>query len=684
MRQLCLLLLVLLLGCVPSRPSPADTAARYFTAWEQGRYQDMYALLSQQARANVSEERFVARYKAIYEGLSVTSVRVQAGQPRALGSGTAEVPYQVTLDSSRLGQFGEENSLPLMLVDDTWRVQWSPSLIFRGLEGENVVRLVPDDPPRGRILDREGRALATQGDILTVGIVPGHIQDEDALLDALARHLQLDREAIRSLYARANPDWFVPVRDLPADTPLQGPLSQVSGIAFRYRSGRVYPGGSLASHTIGFVGEVTAEELEKLSSRGYEEGDVVGRSGIEEWAESTLAGQKGGKALVLDGQGTIVRTIAERRAVAGGTVQLSLDSGLQRKAEEVLSDRPGSVVALDPRDGSVLALASSPGFDPNAFALGITARQWQQWAQDPRHPFQHRPVASAYPTGSLFKVVTMAAALERGGLRPDSTFLSTGEWRGPGGLTVRDWKEGGHGLLDLRSALAQSCNSCFAEIAKTLDSMDPGLLPEFARAFGFGSKTGLTGLQEEAGQVPDPTWKKAYLSQEWYLGDSVNLAIGQGYLLATPLQVARAYAAIAADGVLRTPVLVHRIVGTDGVEQNFTSNESGRLPVSPTSLRAIRDAMKATTLDPNGTAYAAFRGSTVSVAAKTGSAENPDGEPHAWFAGFAPADAPELVVVVMIENAGLSSETAAPAARQLIDYYFGRHRPQNGLSGPTR
>lgn len=677
MRHLHLLLLVLLLGCVPGRPSPADTAAQYFAAWEQGRYQDMYALLSQQARANVSEERFVTRYKTIYEGLSVTSVRVQGGEARrAQDDGSVEVPYQVTFESSRLGQFGEENSLPLVFVNDTWRVQWSPSLIFRGLEGENVVRLVPDDPPRGRIVDREGRALATQGDILTVGIVPGRIQNEDALLDSLARYLQLDREAIRGLYARANPDWFVPVRDLPADTPLQAPLSQIPGVAFRHKSGRVYPGGSLAAHTVGFVGEATAEELQKLRSRGYEEGDVVGRSGIEEWAEEVLAGQKGGRAVVVDSQGTAIRTIAERSAVAGGTVQLSLDSGLQRKAEEVLSGRPGSVVALDPRDGSVLALASSPGFDPNAFALGITARQWQQWAQDPRHPFQHRPVASSYPTGSLFKVVTMAAALERGGFSPDSTFVSTGEWRGPGGLTLRDWKAGGHGVLDLRAALAESCNSCFAEVARALDAMDSGLLPEFARAFGFGSKTGLIGLPEEAGQVPDPVWKRESLSQDWFLGDSVNLALGQGYLLATPLQVARAYAAIAADGVLRTPVLVQRMVGTDGAAKTFSSAESGRLPVSPASLRAIREAMKATTLATTGTAYAAFRGAPVTVAAKTGSAENPDGEPHAWFAGFAPADAPELVVVVMIENAGLSSETAAPAARQLIDYYFGRRSPQ--------
>ena len=667
-----LVLLLPLLSSCSNKPSPYTVMGLYLRAWEQARYSDMYDLLSSQAQASITREKFIQRYTSITEGSTILSVKTSFNQDEKLAQAdkAADLPFSVTMSTARLGEIKEDNVLPVVLENDRWRVNWSPSLIFKDLTGDNRILFEPEDPLRGSILDRKGRPLATKGKVVSVGVVPGQIKDEAALLAALQQQLQLTPAQVRQAIQNAQPDWFVPLRDISEAqaTVVRPKLESLAGITFREKAARVYPNGSTAAHVIGYMSRVTAEELKTLAPKGYSEDDMVGRSGIEAWAEDTLAGERGGRLSVVTPQGDRVKVIAEKPAKDGQEVHLSIDLDLQKLAEDALGPQAGSVVIMDVRDNSILALASFPRFDPNQFILGFSDADWKKLNDDPLHPFQDRPVASSYPIGSVFKVVTMAAALDKAGFTPNSPFDCNGKWTGLGnGVVLGDWLPQGHGHLTLSEGLVESCDIVFYELGKKLDSIDPNILPTYARGFGFGQPTGLVGLPEASGQVPDPAWKQANQKDSWYLGDSVNLAIGQGFFLATPLQVANSYAAMARGGRLMAPVLVGQWTG-QGVQ--YQSQPRGNLPVSPSSLQAIVQAMRKVTSDPKGTAYYAFQGSTLSLAAKTGSAEAGSPDTHAWFASFAPADQPQIVLVAMVEAKGHGAEVAAPVARKILDGYF--------------
>jgi penicillin-binding protein 2 len=322
-----------------------------------------------------------------------------------------------------------------------------------------------------------------------------------------------------------------------------------------------------------------------------------------------------------------------------------------------LGDKIGSVVVLNPTDNSVLALASQPSFDPNQFIIGLSDEQWQQ-LNGPDRPMVLRASESAYPTGSIFKVVTMAAGMEKGVAKASDVYDCGLNWNGLPGVTLHNWQP--EGMLRLSEALTESCNPAFFEIGLKLDQIDPTILPGYARTFGLGQPTGILGVQEVAGTVPDPTWKQRQLGEPWTAGDSVNLAIGQGYLLATPLQMANAYAALARGGSLLPPVLV--------ADQD--QPPLGSLGLASSTLAAILDGMKRVTSTPQGTAYYAFKDEKLPVAAKTGSAENENPDAHAWFVGFTPPDKPTLLVLVMVEGGQHGGTVAAPIARGLIDLAY--------------
>ncbi len=654
-----------------------QTVVRYLDTWQRRDYQALYEMLSTAAKGRITQERFVGRHQAIMSGVVITKVGGTVGAVQLLPVGadptTASVGLTVTMESGRVGRIEEQKTLGLVREGGEWRVDWTPDLIFNGLTNENLVRVYPDDPQRGPILDRKGRLLAGPGTTVTVGVVPGNIKDEPRVVQALSAFLGMPADAIRAKFAGVQPDWWLPLKDLPESrrADAEAKLANLAGVEVRSKTTRVYPYGQLAAHVLGYVSHPTAEDLAKFADRGYEEEDFVGREGIEAWAERDLAGQKGGRVFIVDQAGNEVRVIGERRAQPGRPVQLTIDVDIQQEAEKALGEKTGSIVVLDPRDNSVLALASRPAFDPNAFILGISAADWQKLAGDPRHPFQNRATLSAYPTGSIFKVITMAAGLEKGGFTPQSEFQCNGRWTGLPGLEMGDWRPEGHGRLDLEQGLVESCDIVFYELGKTLDSLGETLLPDFARQFGLGEPTGLVGLPEAAGTVPDAAWKQSTQGQPWYAGDAVNLAIGQGFLEATPLQMANVYATLANGGELRTPLLVRR-VGEGAEAKEYKSEARRRIPVSAANITAIREAMKQVASSPAGTAYYAFRGFGVPTAAKTGSAENQNPKAHAWFAGFAPADNPELVILVMVEGGEAGGEVAAPLARQVLEAYFGR------------
>ncbi|HUE76186.1 MAG TPA: penicillin-binding protein 2 [Chloroflexota bacterium] len=658
--------------------SQADAIARqYLTAWGNRQYAEMYGLLSTTARGQITQERFINRFEAITSGATINKVTAKMSGQQQVSGASASYPIQVDFETGRFGTFGESNVLPLVVEDGAWRIDWTPNLIFRDLSPDNRILMQPYDPPRGAIVDRNGKPLAIQGKVLTLGLIPGRIENEAQALNTLAEILGEKPEDIKQKYQGAQPDWWVPLRDYPLDQKpaLQAKIKDIEGVLLEEKDARVYPHGSLAAHVIGFVGAATADDLASLAARGYDEGEIIGRAGIEASQEQVLAGVRGGKLAVVTPEGDVVRTIAERQAETGGSVQLTIDIDAQKKAEDALGEKTGSVVLLDPRDNNVLALASFPRFDPNLFVLGISDADWKRLSTDARNPFQNRPTLSAYPTGSIFKVITMVAGIERGGYTPASQFECKGSWavldpRRPFG----DWKPQGHGRLDLSEGLVQSCNIVFYEIGHSLDKVDPNILPEYARQFGLGEVTGINGLQENSGAVPAPDWKQKILNQVWFPGDAVNLAIGQGYLEATPLQMANVYATIANGGAVRTPLLVQKILtGEPGRQQekSFTSQELRRLGASAATLTAVREAMVRTASSPAGTANYAFRGYEIPTAAKTGSAENQNPDAHAWFAGFAPANDPRVVVIVMVEGGRMGSEVAAPIARKALQDYLG-------------
>jgi len=339
----------------------------------------------------------------------------------------------------------------------------------------------------------------------------------------------------------------------------------------------------------------------------------VGAFGLEASLEEELAGERGGILATITPEGTIARTIAEKPEKPGLDVHLTLDIDVQRRAEEALGERVGSMVVLDPRDNSLLALASFPRFNPNDFIAGLSQEKFEQLTNDPRQPFLHRPLLAAYPPGSTFKVVTMAAALERGGFSPGSTFPCSPVWYGLGPeFPKRNWQSVDRGFLTPAEGLMASCNPVFYEMALALDGIDPNILPEFARAFGFGQPTGIRGLEEAEGLVGDPHWKEENQGEPWFSGDSVNMGIGQGFLAVTPIQIANAYAAIANGAVLRQPLLIRKFSTPDGVvAQEFGAEEIRQLPISEGTLAAIREGLTLVTQNPGGTAYQVFAGSGI-------------------------------------------------------------------------
>ena len=663
------------------RPLAADAANRFLQAWQLQRYPEMYRLLSASARQTTAEDRFVSRYQAITLGAGINSVKTSV-VPFAEPPNTAQkldVAYKITFQTGRLGEFSEENRLPLVLEGGEWKVDWTPSLIFRDLTPDRQVRFFPDDPVRGAILDRNGTPLAAQGKALTLGVIPGRIKDENQVVGELSKFLGRPPDGIREKIKAATPDWWVPFKDFPLERQdeLQKRFQKVEGVLVESKDSRVYPHGQVAVHVIGFVAPATPEDLKTLAAKGYEEGDLVGKGGIEKGAEEILGGVRGGKLVIQNADGETVRTVAERPAKHGGTVKLSIDINVQKAAEEVLGDKVGSLVMIDPRDNSILALVSRPGFDPNGFIFGWSDEDWTKLSDDPRRPFQPRATLSTYATGSVFKVITMAAGLEKGGFKPDTQFDCTSTWTVPGSnIVMRDWAPKPQGKMDYMTGLVTSCNPVWYQVGYELNKRDPNLLPDFARQFGLGEPTGVQGLAEAEGTVPGPEWKKQALRQEWFPGDAVNLAIGQGYLQATPLQVANVYSTLANGGTLRAPVLIKTVIpGDGGPAKEYQAQERRRVPVSSQNIAVIRESLKRVASSPRGTALYAFGGRDpyrIPIAAKTGSAENEQPDAHAWFAGYGPADEPQVVVTVMIEGGKSGGQFAAPLGRKAFEIVLGK------------
>ena len=681
-------LLVAIVGCTgplsllqpPPTPTPEPPRAElavmaFLRAWERGEFNALYDQLSSASRANIDRDELVRRFRQAYQDAAIHTVDLEIRSVLQKGE-EVQVAFHLTYDSSVVGPFEADNILSMTMEDDRWLLNWSPGLLWPEFRSGSRFHIVENQPSRGNIYDRNGLGLAIEGLTVTVGVVPEQIQNEATTVVTLSRITSLLPQDIRDKIGRAKPNWFVPLKDVPVEIYQQyaSVLESLPGVVLRQSFVRSYSGGPLAAHLVGYVGKIQEDEIESWTQKGYRGDEQIGQAGLERLGEDYLTGRKGGVLTVVDPVGQTVSTIAEQAPHPSRNVYSTIDRTLQAGAQMALGDRIGAVVALVPRSGQILAMVSSPSFDPNQFVGEMNPATWQNLLADPHRPLFNRAVQGTYPPASLFKIITTAAALEKGGYVPESPFMCNGIWFGLGSKWSKTcWLRSGHGAVDLSAGLAASCDVVFYEIGKHLHELEsgPNILSQYSRGFNLGSVTGLEGYGEAAGLVPDAHWKTENVHESWFPGDTVNMAIGQGYVLVTPLQMAVMIAAVANGGTLYRPQAVLK-VGASGEEpeSRYRAQENGRLPVTTENLLSIQRSLLSVTSGPRGTAIEAFAGFPIPVAGKTGTAEHSEEEPHAWFAGYAPANNPQIAIVVLVEEGGEGSKTAAPIFRRVAETYF--------------
>lgn len=570
----------------------------------------------------------------------------------------------------------------------------------------NSVRTVYLEAPRGDIVDRFGRELATTRPAFGVHVMPAEMRERELTFAALGSLLDRDAgELAQRVGAPTGRRRFQPVRiaeDLPygSRNRVESHLYALPGVFTDVSPRRYYVGGSLAAHVLGYTGEIQVAQLEKRAFADYRSGDVIGQAGVESRFESTLRGRAGGRNVVVDVAGRVDEVLDEVEATPGGTVVLTIDRDLQRAAEEAFlpdviggDEKRGAVVVLDPRNGDVLALVSRPTFDPNSFAGGIDSATWKELTASEGRPIQNRALAGQYPPGSTYKAFVAAAGLEEGAIDPEDRVFCPGTFK-YGRRTYRCWKRGGHGSVNLHEALARSCDVFFYQLGLKL-GIDR--MAFFSNGFHLGRKTGIALGTEAPGIVPTEAWKVRRFGEVWMKGETISASIGQGYNLTTPLQLAVAYAAIANGGTVFKPRILLRQVGPDGIVQQGPEPESlGRVPVSPEHLAIITRALEAVVHEVGGTGGRA-RIPGVRVAGKTGTAqvirleatEHLEEEEipfqfrdHGWFAAFAPVEAPEIVVVALSEHGGHGGSAAGPIVKAVLSRYFKASMPDEPPSPP--
>ncbi|TLM98717.1 MAG: penicillin-binding protein 2, partial [Actinobacteria bacterium] len=525
-----------------------------------------------------------------------------------------------------------------------WSMQVLSGPAFAAQAEENRVREVTTVAPRGRILDRAGRELVTNRATLAV-VAPASAAEDEELLGKLSSLLDIPAAELKDRIS-SRKEAALALRVVAIDVPMDVVAyisehgSDFPGIEVQTRAVRVYPQGKLAAHVLGYTGGISEEEIASPEFKGYDPTDVVGKAGAEKSFESVLQGDRGVRKLEVDASGQPRRIISVTDPEPGRDVVLTIDSRVQKIAEKALADamkdahkqkyyeaKSGAAVALDVRTGEVLAMASAPTYDPTVFLGGLSTKEWRSLTStESEYPLSNRAIMAQYPPASTFKAFTGLAGLQDGITRQWATYQCAGRWTGMGEQWKKwCWKHSGHGTESFMQGIVDSCDVVFYEIGYDFYKAGGEKLQKFARGFGFGSQTGIDLPGETDGRVPDAAWKKAYNEnypeyQRWLPGDTVNMAIGQGDMLVTPLQVAAAYGAIAGDGKVLKPHVLKTVLGGDGKPVLEAKTEVAFSPnVSASNLAIMRTALKEVTTQ--GTGRGAFAGMRTAVAGKTGTAQ---------------------------------------------------------------
>ncbi|MGH2582556.1 MAG: penicillin-binding transpeptidase domain-containing protein [Anaerolineales bacterium] len=666
-----------------SAPDPESVAHSYLAAWNEGEYGTMYDLLSTQSRNSISLEDFQARYGMVATQTNLYRVDYEILQALT-NPQSAQVGYRLTLNSAVVGQITRDTSMDLILEGGQWRVVYDDRIILPELAGGNTLSLERFVPARGVIYDRNGTAIAVNTEAVAVGVYPGLIEEDDVdtVVSELARVAGVSVARINEIVfpEDGEPDYYEPIAEVSADqfNARAGDWNGLSGIFYQPYNTRLYLGGGVAPQTVGYYGPIPAEEVPNYIPLGYQSDDNVGRMGIESWGEEYLAGTRGGILRVLNQAGEVVTILAQSQAQPAASIYTTLDATLQLAAQEANKYFTGAIVVLERDTGKVLAMVSTPGFnptwaDPNGFN-SFWQTYFNELSDAPR--FFNKAAQGQYPPGSIFKPIPFSAALESGLWQPESTLDCVQQWYGLSGIILEDWtleKElPPSGTLNLLQGLMRSCNPWFYQIG--LDLYNNGMtdaVTEMARGFGLGSRTGIQVVPEEPGSLSAPDAQDAELGRN----QAVQQAFGQGTTLITPLQAALYAAAIGNGGTLYQPQLIQSVVDANGVAiLNFEPQANGTLPISSSTLLNLQNAMQMVVADPRGTAYRQFSGFQITVHGKTGTATAGEGlDPHAWFIGYTnegQENQPDIAIAVLVENIGDGSELAAPIFRRVASYYF--------------
>jgi penicillin-binding protein 2 len=573
----------------------------------------------------------------------------------------------------------------LVLGFRAWHLQIIKGEEFSRLSKHNRIRIREIPASRGMILDRKGRIVVDNRPSFEVLLIPEDIVDMGKITEFLHRMLRIPSERVeKRLEANKHRPPFRPVR-IQSDVSrlhlalLETHKLDLPGLVVDVAPRRGYTCADMASHLLGYLGEIDRHELKESRFTEYQMGDFIGKYGVEKKWEPFLKGIDGGRQVEVDAMGRELKVLQRVEPHPGNNVYLTIDLALQKTCENLLRGKEGAIVAMNPQNGKILAMVSHPSFNPSLFAGGINHEDWESLVRNPFHPLQNRAIQGQYAPGSVFKMITATAGLEEGAISPQEVLFCTGSYRF-GNRTYRCWRKGGHGKVKLHRAVVESCDVFFYQVGQRL-GIDT--LAKYAKGFGLGKPTAISLGDEKPGLIPTSEWKKQIYDEPWYEGETLSCAIGQGYILVTPLQLLNVISSIANGGTLYLPQIVERVETANGkLLKSYSPAAMGKIPLCPENLTIIREALHGVVNEPRGTGrIARFRGTTVS--GKTGTAqvislrEDVEEEDlpyeyrdHAWFVAYAPTDNPVISVVVLVEHGGHGASAAAPIAREVMRKYL--------------
>jgi len=556
---------------------------------------------------------------------------------------------------------------------------------YQKLASNNSIRLIPLKAKRGVICDRNGEILVDSVPALYAAFYPKELKSKENFISTLSHLLSVKEEAIKEQIELNKQFLFEPIklkelndRELAI---LSEHLLQIPGIFIEEEPKRFYPYKNLASHLLGYLGQIDEKELSDPDYFGYKTGSLIGQTGIEKDLESYLRGKNGGKQILVDARGRFIKILGSKLPYPGNRVYLTIDKEIQQKAEEALGDQAGTIIVSNPKTGEILAMASHPSFDPNIFVNPLKPKDLARLHKHPQSPFLNRATQCAYPPGSIFKIITAVTALEKDVVSSRKEINCPGFYK-LGKKKISCWKEEGHGPVNFLSAVEQSCNVYFFHLVDKLDVDDLNL---YGRSFGLGKKTGINLPYEQQGILPSRKWKKEIHKENWYQGETLNLSIGQGYISATPIQILDLISAVANEGTIYQPQLIKKIISPEGkLIKDFKPKQLKNFTLKPHTWRLVKDGLRRVINGKHGTGMACHL-ENVEIAGKTGTAQvvkkktyedrKKENIPyrfrnHAWFVGFAPFFEPEVAVVVLIEHGGQGGVDAAPVAREIFKSIF--------------